>query len=180
MSRMRVVGWVLLLSGLGCGYRFTPEGTGLPEGVRSVCAPVFRNDTPEPGLELLFTQNFRQVLVRAGVLGGSGACEATVEGVVLEVISGPTTGAEPSFQGNTQVNPQQLASYRTSARVLLRLKRDGRILSEATVSGSEDFLPGTTSVTGDALQVETNRRAALYRLAETLMREGYERLANGW
>ncbi|WP_233261512.1 LPS assembly lipoprotein LptE [Vitiosangium sp. GDMCC 1.1324] len=180
MSRMRVVGWVLLLSGLGCGYRFTPRGAGLPGGVRSVCAPVFRNNTPEPGLEVLFTQNFRQELVRAGVLGGTGACEATVEGVVMGVNSAPTTVAEPVFNGNTNAAPPQLASYRATATVLLKLMRDGRVLSETTVSGSEDFLPGTTSVTGDVLEVEANRQAALHRLSETLMREGYDRLASNW
>jgi hypothetical protein len=180
MSRTRVVGWVLLLSGLGCGYRFTPRGAGLPEGVRSVCAPVFRNDTPEPGLELLFTRSFRQELVRAGVLDGAGGCEASVEGVVERVGSEPTIVTEPVFQGNTQVAPPQLASYRASATVTLRLVRDGRELSRTTVSGSEDFLPGTASVSGDVLEAEANRQAALHRLSETLMREGYDRLASSW
>lgn len=180
MSRTRVVGWALLLSAAGCGYRFTPRGAGLPEGVRSVCAPVFSNNTAEPGLELLFTRSLRQELVRAGVLGGTGACEATLEGVVEGVGSAPTVVTEPVFQGNTQLAPPQLASYRASATVLLRLRRDGRLLAETRVSGTEDFLPGTASVSGDVLEVEANRQAALYRLAETLMREGYDRLASSW
>ncbi|MCY1079760.1 LPS assembly lipoprotein LptE [Archangium lansingense] len=180
MSRMRVVGWVLLLSAAGCGYRFTPRGTGLPGGVRSVCAPVFSNNTAEPGLELLFTRSMRQELVRAGVLGGTGACEATLEGVVLGVGSMPTAIAEPVFQGNTQSAPPQLASYRASATVLLQLKRDGQVVATAEVSGTEDFLPGTASVSGDVLEVEANRQSALHRLAETLMREGYDRLASSW
>ncbi|QRK05336.1 hypothetical protein JQX13_34825 [Archangium violaceum] len=180
MSRMRVVGWVLLLSGLGCGYRFAPGGAGLPEGVRSVCAPVFRNDTAEPALAQLFTQNFRQELLRAGVLGGGGACEASVEGIVVGVSSGPTNTADPFFQPDAQGTVPRIASYRASATVVLRLMRDGRLLSETTVSGSEDFLPGTTNVSGDVLEVEANRQAALHRLSETLMREGYERLATSW
>ncbi|KFA88160.1 hypothetical protein Q664_43015 [Archangium violaceum Cb vi76] len=179
MSRMRVMGWVLLLSAAGCGYRFTSRGAGLPEGVSSVCAPVFRNDTAEPGLEVLFTRVLRQELVRAGVLGGTGACEATLEGVVRSVANGPTVLAEPSFQSNPR-SGAQVAGYQASAVVLLRLERDGRVLSETEVSGTEDFLPGTTSVSGDVLQVEANRRAALQRLAETLMREGYDRLASNW
>lgn len=179
MSRLSVVGWVLLLSGLGCGYRFVPRGAGLPEGVRTVCAPVFRNDTPEPGLELLFTRAFRQELVRAGVLGGT-SCEASVEGSVVSVGSAPTILTEPVYQGNTRVAEPQLASYRASAAVLLRLVRDGRVLSETVVSGNEDFLPGTASVSGDILEAEANRQAALHRLAETLMREGYDRLASSW
>ncbi|HEX8824288.1 MAG TPA: LPS assembly lipoprotein LptE [Archangium sp.] len=180
MSRLSVMGCVFVLSGLGCGYRFTPRDGGLPEGVRSVCAPVFRNDTPEPGLELLFTRAFRQEMGRSGVLGGSGACEATVEGTVLGVGSTPTIITEPVYQGNTRIAEPQLASYRASATVHLRLVRDGRELATATVSGNEDFLPGTASVSGDVLEAEANRQAALHRLAETMMREGLDRLASGW
>jgi hypothetical protein len=180
MFRLSVVGCVLLLTGLGCGYRFTPRGSGLPEGVHSVCAPVFSNDTPEPGLELLFTRAFRQELVRAGVLGGAGACEASVQGTVVTVGSTPTIVTEPLYQGNTKIAEPQLASYRASAAVLLRLVRDGRVLSETVVSGNEDFLPGTASVSGDVLESEANRQAALHRLAETMMREGFDRLASGW
>jgi Lipopolysaccharide-assembly len=180
MSRSSAVGWVLLLSGLGCGYRFTSRSVGLPEGVHSVCAPVFRNDTPEPGLEVLFTEAFRQELVRAGRLGGTGACEASVEGVVVAVSSAPTITAEPSYQGTPLAAGAQLASYRASAAVLLRLSKEGRVVSETTVSGNEDFVPGTTNASGDILEAEANRRAALHRLAETLMREGLDRLASSW
>lgn len=180
MSWMRVLGWCGVLSVVGCGYRFTPRSAGLPEGVRSVCAPVFRNDTAEPGLEVVFTRDFRQELIRAGVLGGAGACDASVEGVVVGVGSAPTILTEPVYVGNTLVAGAQLASYRASATVVLRLKRDGKVLSETTVSGNEDFLPGTAGVTGDVLEAEANRQAALNRLAETLMREGYDRLASNW
>ncbi len=180
MSRTRAVGWVVWLSVVGCGYRFTPQGAGLPEGVRSVCAPVFRNDTAEPALEALFTRVFRQELVRVGVLGGTGACDASVEGVVAAVSSAPTILTAPVYAGNTLVAAPQLASYRTSVTVVLRLVREGRVVAETTVSGNEDFLPGTASVTGDVLEAEANRQAALHRLAETLMREGYDRLASNW
>ena len=187
MSRTRVVGWVsskvavaVAVTAVGCGYRFTPRNEGLPEGVRSVCAPVFRNDTPEPALEVLFTRLFRQELVRAGVLGGAGACDATVEGAVVGVSSAPTIVTDPVYEGNTLVAGPQLASYRTSVTVALRLVRDGRVVAETTVSGNEDFLPGTASVSGDVLEAEANRQAALHRLAETLMREGYDRLAGNW
>jgi hypothetical protein len=172
---------MLLLSGVGCGYRFTPRGAlALPEGVRTVCAPVFRNDTPEPALEGLFTDVFRQELVRAGVLGSEEACDAHLEGTVLVTGSNPTILTEPVYQGNTRVMEPQIASYRAWATVRLRMTRNGRTLAEAIVSGTEDFLPGEGGIPGDVLEAEANRKAALHRLAETLMREGYDRLANNW
>jgi Lipopolysaccharide-assembly len=172
MARLCAVVAAALVAGLGCGYRFVARDATLPEGVRSVCAPVFVNETPEPGLETLFTQAMRQELVRAGTLGDGAVCDARLEGIVTIVNSSPTILTEP-----TEANPTpQLASYRAFAEARLRLLKDERVLSETSVSGTEDYLPGS----GDVLEAEANRQAALHRLSETLMREGYERLARNW
>jgi hypothetical protein len=185
MARVSAVAGAVLVMGLGCGYRFVPRDGTLPEGVRAVCAPVFRNDTPEPGLETLFTRAFRQELVRSGTLGGGGVCDANLDGVVMFVGSAPTIVTEPLIEVTEDENgvrtervvrQPQLASYRASAAVYLKLTKDGRVLAETSVSGTEDYLPGS----GDVLEAEANRQAALHRLSETLMREGYERLAQSW
>jgi hypothetical protein len=182
MARLCAVVAAALVAGLGCGYRFVPRDATLPEGVRSVCAPVFVNETPEPGLETLFTQALRQELVRAGTLGDGGACEARIEGIVTIVNSSPTIVTEPIEEvreGDVIVQPgvpAQLASYRAFAEARLRLIKGEQVLSETSVSGTEDYLPGS----GDVLEAEANRQAALHRLSETLMREGYERLARSW
>lgn len=175
MARVSAVAWAVLVMGLGCGYRFVPRDGTLPEGVRAVCAPMFRNDTPEPGLETLFTRAFRHELVRAGTLGGGAVCDSNLEGVVMFVGSSPTIVTEPIIENGRERGPQ-LASYRASAAVNLKLTKDGRVLAETSVSGTEDYLPGS----GDVLEAEANRQAALHRLSETLMREGYERLAQSW
>ncbi|WP_232293659.1 LPS assembly lipoprotein LptE [Stigmatella aurantiaca] len=175
MVRVRVVAWGLLAMGLGCGYRFVPRDSTLPQGLRSVCAPMFLNQTPEPGLETLFTESFRQELVRAGTLGARGACEGQVEGTVTNVSSVPTIVTEPTIE-NGVTRPPQLASYRAYAEARLRLLKDGQVIAETGVAGTEDYLPGS----GDVLEAEANRLAALRRLSETLMREGYERLAQNW
>lgn len=177
-----------------CGYRFTAGGAPLPEGIREVYAPVFINRTGsnpiarlgetyraanEPGVEAIFTQAFREQLLRAGVAGGPNS-EARVEGEVLGVDSYPTVLSV----GGT------LASYRVSARVRLRLVKNGRQLSSVDVAGSEDFVPSrqlfqspdasTQIIEGDVLLTEANRMSAIKRMAETMMRDGYDRLATGW
>jgi hypothetical protein len=167
MARLCAVVAAVLVAGLGCGYRFVPRETTLPEGVRSVCAPVFQNETAEPGLETLFTRAMRQELLRVGTLGDGAVCEARLEGVVTNVNSSPTILIESTGQ---------LASYRAFAEVRLRLVKDERVLADTSVSGTEDYLPGS----GDVLEAEANRQAALHRLSETLMREAYERLARNW
>lgn len=172
MARLCAVVAAVLVAAGGCGYRFVPLDATLPEGVRAVCAPVFVNETAEPGLETHFTRALRQELVRAGTLGDGALCEARLEGIVTNVYTSPTILTEP-----TEENPTaQLASYRAFAEVRLRLLKDEQVLAETSVSGTEDYLPGS----GDVLEAEANRQAALYRLSETLMREGYERLARNW
>ena len=156
----------LVLAFCACGYRFAAPGGALPEGVRSVQAPVFDNRTGEPAAEILFTQAFRDQLTRAGNLGGEAA-EATVEGSLDGVAAGPIL-ASVSTEGIAK-----LPTYRLTASVHLKLVKAGRVLSEAVVGGSEDYLSGA-----DLLLTEANRQAALRRLAETMMREGYERLAS--
>jgi hypothetical protein len=155
------VGAVCAALGSGCGYRFVSKSDGLPEGVTALCAPVFSNETPEPALETLFTRFLRQELTRVGRLSTGAACDARLEGTVLSVWNSPT------IAGNY---------FRIAANARLRLVKDGQILRETVVAGTEDYLLGT----GDILEAEANRQAALDRLAEVLMRDGYDRLASTW
>jgi len=163
---VRAAAAALLLLGGGCGYRFA-AGASLPEGIRSVCTPVYANRTAEPHLEALFAESMRERLSRAGVASGP-ECEARLEGEILS-LSGAQTLLTPS---------QAVASYRVSAVVLLRLKRGRQVVAEAEVVGEEDYLPSRPL--GDVLESEANRQAALRRLADDLARHGYERLAGGW
>lgn len=156
-----------LLAVSGCGYRFTAPGGALPEGLRALRAPVFENHTGEPTAELLFTDAFREQLSRAGVLGGDASL-GVVEGSV-ESISGGALLAPIAKPGE----PPRLPTYRLNATAKLRLTQEGRVLAEAVVAGTEDYVSGA-----DVLLTEANRSAALRRLAEQLMREGYERLAS--
>lgn len=145
----------------GCGYHFVSKGAGLPEGVSGLCAPVFLNETAEPTLETLFTRFLRQELTRAGRLASGSSCPARIEGAVLAVWNSPT------IAGNY---------FRVYVTARLRLVKDGQQVNETVVSGTEDYLLGS----GDILEAEANRQAALDRLAEVLMRDGYDRLASAW
>jgi hypothetical protein len=154
---------VSLLLLAACGYRFTAGGGGLPQGIREVYAPVFINRTAEPGLEALFTQALREQLVRAGVAGTTSS-KAQLIGEIQSV-SGTQTAYTTSGT---------LASYRLFAQVGVRLMNNGIAIPNAavTVSGQEEYLQGR-----NVLESETNRGAALRRLASTLMRDAYDRLA---
>ena len=192
LRRAAALGVALALGAGGCGYRWVPRGSLLPGGVRSVCAPIFANRTSEAHVEALFTQSLREELARAGRLGRDGACDARLEGEIVGLSAGGTLVTEPVFRFRAdgqpdrqndddptslveQAQPATLASYRAYATVVLRLVRDGQVVAETAVSGSEDFLPGRE---GDITEAEAYRQAAIERLSDALMREGYDRLAS--
>lgn len=160
----------LLLLVAACGYRFTAPGGPLPQGIRAVQVPVMSNITPEPSAETFFTQALREHVLRAGTLGGEAA-EARIEGTVL--------GVSASLMTVTPGGPPP--TYRLTATVELRLVRNGAVVAATQVTGEEDVLPGTGTDKDLVIAgFETNRQAALRRLADSLMREGYERLCTGW
>lgn len=164
----RIAAALLALSAAGCGYRFAAGGPMvLPEGIVEVRAPVFGNQTAEPGLEVVFTRALREQLARGGI-DTRVAAEAELTGEVTGVSGVPTVLTTPE-NGDTTV---RLASYRINASAHLKLTRGQRVLSEFDVSGFEDYLPGA-----DVLQSESNRQAALERLARKMMRDAFDRLA---
>lgn len=152
---------VFLLLASGCGYRFTAPNASLPGGVRAAQVPYFQNNSAEPGADVAFTQAAREQLERAGRLGGPDA-EAVLLGTVLGVSGGPFLPA-PSL-------PRQPV-FRLSAVLSLKLQKGGVNLASATVSVTEEFPSGA-----DVLLTESNRMAALRRVAEAAVREGLEQL----
>lgn len=175
MERRRVLAGLIVLIGTlslatGCGYRFTPDGGELPDGARAVFVPVFENDTSEPGVGAWFTEAMRLELSRAGREGGE-ASDARLFGKILD-IRDPTAIYTTDAAGQVR-----RTSARVEAVVELRLVKGDEILRQLRVRGGEDYLvaagqAGSLSV----LEDDANRRLALRRLAERLMREGFERL----
>lgn len=173
-SRRALAGLIALLGVLilatACGYRFTPDGGQLPDGVRTVYAPVFENDTAEPGIGAWFTEAMRLELSRAGREGGE-ASDARLFGKILEV-------RDPTAIYTTDAAGQvRRTGARVEAVVELRLVKGDSILRQIEVRGGEDYLV-SSGVAGSlsVLEDDANRRLALRRLAERLMREGFERL----
>ncbi|MFN0061718.1 MAG: LPS assembly lipoprotein LptE [Myxococcaceae bacterium] len=153
---------------VGCGYRFT----GVPRlagDVTAVTAPVFRNATSEPGLEVVFSQRMNELLAHAGVL--SPTADTRLEGEILSV------GTAPGMVRNSAATGRSFyASFRVSGSIRVTLRQAEKVLGEAVASGNEDYLPDDQD---DVLRLEAQRQAALFRLAETLVRDAYDQLTAG-
>ena len=144
-----------------CGYRFTAPNSSLPAGLKSVRVPVFNNRTAEPGAELYFTQAARDQLERSGRLGGDAA-DGVLEGTIIAISSGPFLQA-PEL-------PKQPV-FRLAVSLSLALKKNDLAVGTTTVVLTEEFPSGA-----DVLLTESNRGAALRRIADAAIREGLEKL----
>ncbi|HXX31241.1 MAG TPA: LPS assembly lipoprotein LptE [Myxococcaceae bacterium] len=163
--------WLVLgLLPLACGYGFSAGGPALAGGVRPVYVPTVANRTSEAGLEVTFTEALREQLGRVGVLGGVSS-PARMEGEILAVSAGAAV-----LSPSSAPRPNQALSYRVHVVLRVKLYKGSELVTQVDVSGDEDYLQGQRP---DILSVESNRVAALKRLAAVLAQDAYTRLAAG-
>jgi hypothetical protein len=112
-------------------------------------------------VEALLTEALREYAARSGLLA-AGDAAATLEGSVVSVSAGPILAGAG-----------RLPTYRLGLTVQVHLHRHGETLAQASVTRTEDYPSGA-----DVLLTEASRAAALRRLAETVAREAFERLAS--
>ena len=153
-----------------CGYTFTAGGPTIAGGTHPISVPVMLNKTSEAGLEVVFTEALREQLGRVGVLGGKNS-PAHIDGEILAVSAAPAV-----LSSSSAARPSQALSYRVSVTMRVKLYRGSELLTQTDVSGAEDYLQGQRP---DILSVESNRVAALKRLATVLAQDAYVRLAAG-
>ena len=74
-----------LLAVAGCGYALAGRGSSLPEHIRVIAVPLFKNTTPVPDLDRTITDRVRTELisrgkyrVEPGIAGADAIVEATI------------------------------------------------------------------------------------------------------
>ena len=155
----RAVACAGLAATFACGYQVVRvAGGGSPLRVAA-----FKNPTAQPEVGGLFAAAAREQLHLRGRLAAEGAPGLTLEGELL--------GLRVS---SSVLSAGGAGALRVEADLRFRLVEAGAVKAEETVSGGEEFLQGV-----DVLGTEANRRAALRRLADALVRMGLERLEAG-
>ena len=114
----------VLLAGAGCGYRIQSSSGSLPEGIRSIGVPTFRNLSPQFKLEQRVTAALMRELslrTRVPVLPAAMGVEAVLEGEILNYSSSPVTFGTNTFGSAFLVTVQmsvKLVRLRDSAVLL--------------------------------------------------------------
>ena len=143
-----------------CGYQLL-HGAG-PAGP-ALRVAAFKNATAQPELGGVFAAAAREQLHQRGRLAGEGGVGPVLEG---DLVALRTT--------SSVLNAGAVGALRVEAELRLRVMQAGAVKAEESVTGGEEFLQGV-----DVLGTEANRRTALRRLAEQLLRVGLARLEAG-
>jgi hypothetical protein len=159
--------FLLLVMSSACGYRFSGK-ENLPSGVERIFVTVFENRTMETGVEVLFTDDIIQELIRNrkdSLANSRTTADAVLSGVV-ESIRIRTISREGTH------TPLE---RRVWATVSLKLTgSDGRTLwKKSGISESEPY-----DVMPLKQETEQNRRNALSVLSKKIAERVYFRLTD--
>jgi hypothetical protein len=108
----------------GCGYRLSGQPGAIPDSLRQIAVPMFKNATPVPGLERLFTAAVRQRLQRDGRVrlgpdaGQIARLQGEIIGYQLQVLA--TNSADRALEYRIQTELRLTLLDRRQERVLLQ------------------------------------------------------------
>jgi Lipopolysaccharide-assembly len=158
-ARSSAIAALALASHAGCGYTLVRQGQ-LPGG-GAIAVESFRNNTAQAEAGGLFTAAAREQLGIRGRLAAEGDPDAPL-------LSGELVALRSS---TSALGAAGAAVFRLAAELRVRVHRGPTTLYEETAGGSEDYLQAV-----DVLGTEANRRAALRRLADSVLRDVLERM----
>ncbi len=194
----------------GCAYHYGIADRALPGGYRMVAVPVFKNSTPEVGIEVPFTNAMIRELqrTRVGQLADKNSAQVTLEGTIdsvqyLETVqvvpqpvstsgqsSGPAVGnvllpqpqSQPSIVNGEVLNSQ----YRILLQATLRLRRnsDQKIIWSGTFNNERSYLAPQIGVPGletaDALYNQSAHWQNIEQMATDLMAEAHDQMTENF
>ena len=90
----RILALLALLASAGCGYHTAGHTAQIPENVRTIAIPAFKNETLTYRIEQLLTAAVVQEFTtrtRYHVISTSDGADATLRGTVLSTVASPLT-----------------------------------------------------------------------------------------
>lgn len=153
---------VLLTS--GCGYALAGRGSSLPDHIRIISVPLFKNATPVFDIDRIMTERVRAELINRGKyrIADSGA-DALVEGTIQSVTLQPAT-----FDANRQASRYIIVV--TASVKFTDLKTGKEIWSNPSLSYRDEY-PISNPVSGsDVTAFFGNEANAVARLANDFAR----------
>lgn len=178
-----------------CSYKLGFSERQMPEGYKEVAIPLFKNITPETGIEVYFTNALLEQfsLSRVAKIVDKDLAPAVLEGVVESVKYVPEALAEGSSDPSVKSPLPNLPSgavlatkYRVyvTARVQLRRKSDGKILWQSKFENEKDYsapqLESADINSANALYNHSARHRVIGEIAHNMMIDVHDRLSESF
>lgn len=190
MQAIRLLISVISVFSLSCAYRMGSVGRGLPEGLRLVSIPVFKNKSMEPGVEMSFTNALLQEFNRSKVakVVDVSSSDLKVEGEISSIQylpGGKKTSEDPSFPFLAK-GAVLAAEYRILVSVAIKAVKvsDGTIVWTGGFSGERTYAAPQVTVAGvnsvNPLYNLSARRQNIEVVAGDIAAEIYDRITENF
>ena len=181
---------IALVLPCACAYKFGLSSRALPGGYRQVAVPVFRNDTPEVGLEAVFTNSLIRRLSRSQVarVTDKDASPLVLEGVVrhLTVTSGAMVTNKDKQMPSLPDAAVLTTEYRLRVNADIRLRRrsDDKIVWSGSFTNERVYQApriGTAVVnSANSTYNQSVRTRTLALIADDMMAEAHDRMTENF
>lgn len=169
----------------GCAYRWGVPERILPGRHHKVSIPIFKNTTPEPVIEVFFTNALLAEFERSSVgqIVEDRLAEARIVGTILKVEFLP---AGPREGGDLPTGAVLASEYRIllNTQVDMIRKSDDQVIWSTTVSGERTYVaPQVTQGvvnTVNPIYNQSARRINIEILSKQMMSEAFARLTESF
>lgn len=174
----------------GCAYKLSNKVDSLPGAVKSIYVPVFNNLSPEPGVEVFFTDSMKSEILRSGyarIQNSEQDSDAVLVGTIKSVnfvtddsvIEAKNTSYMPS---GTVLSAQVTVTVTVS--VVLRRKLSTEALWSSDFTQSRNYVPPQVTLpvlnTANNLYNQTAKRQTLSVLSSEIMQLAFDRLVDNF
>jgi outer membrane lipopolysaccharide assembly protein LptE/RlpB len=153
----------------GCGYHLARPGNNLPPEIQRIAIPTLKNETMEPGLEALLTDELRNRFAESGwaKLAAVEDADAVLVGTILKFKTSPI-----SFS-----NTDYAVEYRAQIHVSLKLvdKHGVSLWDDPNLVKVREYRAVT-----DIFASEANKQQAIAWLAREVSADVHDRIFDGF
>lgn len=173
----------------GCAYRFGAVKRNIPGSYDRVAVPVFKNRTPEVGLEAYFTKSMVEEIERghiASVVNREDS-QVVIEGEITDVsyAKGAAISKEAGFS-NMPEDTELSKEYRIFVVTLVKVRRrsDDKVIWEGSFSNERRYpapqITRESETSLNALYNHSSRHQNIELMAKDLMAEAYSNMTENF
>jgi len=181
--------FAILLHLTGCAYHFGAVKRNIPGSYDRVSVPVFKNRTPEVGLEAYFTKSMVEEIERGHIASvvGRDDSQVVIEGEIIDVQynRGATINKEAGF-ANMPEDTELAKEYRIVVTTVVKVRRrsDDTVIWEGSFSNERRY--PAPQITREAessmnpLYNHSSRHQNIELMAKDLMAEAYSNMTENF